>query len=317
MSTPSDQFPESLAAYIGRHPDTPKGFTIATIRPASAEESRKSVAGLKILKHLTEDSPLAGIRAAEDPFFDAVTALEEYVRDSARGAYPSADMQRTFAAWLAAFGSFDDKNSAWLSRLYGKTHPHYSLFKKLLSAEYDRNFAYRACAALRNVSLHQQDVINALGHRSKLDPDTGEAVAAPSIRIDAPLLATSPKMNAKVRAEFAARQRPLDVELLLGAATLACQRVHAGLLVALQAEIEQAVAQCEGWHAEARAEDPDAIAVFRPTHEMQRLSSSTGSLTLRMTAHHLVERAALNAVQSEEILSHPALSMDASDFEAL
>ena len=86
-------------------------------------------------------------------FIRTITAEESSDLVAAEGLRPPElndyRVQREFKAWLSEFRSLDDRTSAWLSGKFGQQSDIYEGFKALLSTEFDNNFAYRLCCALR------------------------------------------------------------------------------------------------------------------------------------------------------------------------
>ena len=178
-------------------------------------------------------------------------------------------MQREFKAWLSEFRSLDDRTSAWVSGKFGQQSDIYEGFKALPLTEFDNNFAYRLCCALRNVSEHRAGVINAARLDVSAAAETGEPQRRVNLQIDGPKLVadSGPKMRAATREELVDAPGLLEVEGLVRATLMSCERVHMGLFASLWNQVHRAIALFEGYQEEAQAKG-GTLAVFIPAEHL-------------------------------------------------
>jgi hypothetical protein len=298
------------------------GSAWSWIRHVSVTESDAHKLAIRRLRAVTESSSYADMLDQLDDFHRQIEAVERSLNeDRFLETSEKRSVERGLKAWLSAFSSFDGRTSKWLSREFGKDHPAYNDFKSALSREFDRNFAYRLCCALRNAAEHSGDILNAVQVRSR-PPANADAeenqpeadrksiegrqpVRELSLEIDGPLLAQShPKMRSATRAELRSATRPLLVESFVGAAAVSCLHAHATLIVSLGTEIEQAVGLVQALHQEAL--DADGVAaVLLPAQQLADVRSQT-SLTARLNEIDLAELAAENYRESLTVLGGPA-----------
>jgi hypothetical protein len=124
--------------------------------------------GIALFADLLDRQPLASVLTSRVDVEQAVARCLQ--GDSWGEVHAFLALKKEFKDWLAALRTFDDRTSSWLSRQYGRG-AELDGFKRLLSSEYDANFAYRFACALRNVSEHADDVLTvARGGATELSP---------------------------------------------------------------------------------------------------------------------------------------------------
>jgi hypothetical protein len=239
------EFELSEADVAAGHDPSRPGKGMTGIRGVSTDESEASEAGAEIMSRCLDKSGYAGLRRAGQHFAATVDRLR--VSDgppmSQELHHLSQDVQREFKMWLSAYRAFDDRTSAWLSaQLGGKATPEYVEFKRLLSYEFDHNFAYRLCSQLRNISEHQDDVLTII-LKGRLDPVTNELSRSADLYLDPPeLIKQGENMRAATREELRQVTGRLSAEAVMGSVEESCELVHCGLVNALWARIDSAIA---------------------------------------------------------------------------
>ena len=281
------------------------------IRDLTAAETAQSRGAEVLLRKVTIGSALSELHARERSLDEAIEVLKA---TSASNSYGSgARVQSEFKAWLSAFRSFEDRTSAWLSAEIGKEVCEE--FKRRLSAEFDCNFAYRLCCSLRNVSEHAGDVLNDMRWTSRRTADGVGVETVLVLRFDGPRLARDfTKIKAPIREELRHCGGPLEFELIVGAATLSCERVHLGLLLALWGTVEPAIRVCQSLHDEALA-NGSGEALFMPTDSLGGLGPGRpGQMTMRSNAKSMGDLALHHRAEAEIILGQPVSPLRAQDF---
>lgn len=291
--------------------------TFRYLREISAVESARSRAAEALLARMTAGSPLADLRTAQSDLMAEVGWLEAGGVTGNPAAGAGRKVQKEFKAWLSAFKSFDDRTSAWLSRDYGQESAVYQAFKRLLSHEFDANFAYRLCSGLRNAAEHQGDVLNDIHLRRGRVGDGREVEHEVVVRLNVSVLADRfPKIRSATREEMRTATEPLEVELVVGAVGLSCERVHAGLLMALSDELDGAATVVEGFHGEALAAGGE-WAMFIPDKSVEGLHDNPrGQLNLRWNRYELAELVRRNRAQVDAVLSVPSVPLHWRDLVA-
>ena len=285
-----------------------KTHSTSMIRPARPGEvdSLREASGL--LNRFLSYGPYADYLDATEKLHEAVDAVER-AWSMAKGTPPQTEVRSLQAAvktWLAALRSFDDRTSKWLSERFGKGDV-YNAFHQELSAEYDRNFAYRLSYALRNESEHANRVLNHIRVGSREDAD-GRRVHRVELGFDAGRLATDfPKLKAAVRHELADYGDVLGLDAVVGHATQTLERVMAATLLAAQSEVEAALRVVEDLHAEAEAVG-GAAANFMTT-----VGAGGGSMSLIWVEIHVARAVRGNLAASPHILAITPLSTTAAD----
>jgi hypothetical protein len=288
--------------------------TFHYVRDLTAAETEQSRAAEALLRKVTIGSALSELRAAERSLHEAIEVLEREGGSTPNWHGAGARVQREFKAWLSAFRSFDDRTSAWLSGELGKESEVYREFKRLLSAEFDTNFAYRLCCALRNASEHVDNVINDLRVTASENAEGGGVETLVLLRLDGPRLARDfTRIKPATREELRNCSGPLELEWILGAATLSCERVHCGLLLALWGTLEPAIRLCQSLHDEALA-NGGGWAIFIPTDSLSGLGQGPAQMTVRYNAKNLGDLALSNRSEGEAILGQPVSPFGAEDF---
>jgi hypothetical protein len=222
------------------------------LRPMSADEDAALQNASLFLRQMAEDSPYQALVEETDGFLDAV-ALLEHVWAKDRTQWPTAlrAAHGRFKSWLGALRAFDDHTQHLLSERLGRGSEPARGFKEALSAEYDRNLAYRASYALRNASEHASRVINDARMDARELQD-GTTVYSVQLGLKGPELADRfTRLKAPIRAELRRIEETLDVVGVVHAAVGSCERAFATLLVLLKDPIVQACEVLETVHAEA------------------------------------------------------------------
>ncbi len=287
--------------------------TFQHLRSLTSDEIAASEQDEALLRGLTSNSELAALRAAADEFHAALDTVEEAAAHPMRAQPASAAVQRTFKAWLSAFRSFDDRTCAWLSRWTDDAAVRE--FRRLLSLEYDANFAYRLSAALRNVSEHAGHVINAFTLSRGEGPDGPRTTAV--VGFDGPrLVAEFTSMKASVRNELEACSALISVEGVVGAAMLSCESAHAGLLLHLASRLAAAVGRVRTLQTEADPDGNDScIAAFVDLSQLQK--NGGGKMQLRYNPIDLARVVEAGLSQSPLIRAAAPLRCLVSDLEAI
>jgi hypothetical protein len=299
------------------HPDADPGEVKKTfhfLRQVSLEETEQNRAAERLLRQMTLQSGLADLMHAEEILYEEVERLGTDRTNPATQSRRGARLQHEFKAWLSAFRGFDDRTSAWISSQFGKEHPAFMIFKQLLSHEFDTNFGYRLCCALRNISEHQADVINDVNFHRGRNPDSGAPETSVTIRFDGPRLAEAfPKIRSATRDELQHCERPLELEWIVKAVGISCQQIHAGLFLALWSEIQPAIEIIERTHQEAIEAGWDWAAFFgRGTYA--HLGKEPGNLAMRWNAYEIAEMATRNHAQTTAIVQDASPLLMAQDF---
>jgi len=302
---------EYLAAFrnAGGDKDHPKGFNI--VRHLDSSAIREAEGANVLLDKVTARSGLAELRAETASLHETITDVESGDPSLQNAHNGAGRIQRAFKSWLSASRSFDDRTTAWLSKLVGKDDHAYTEFKRLLSEAYDSNFAYRLCCGLRNSSEHAGNVINDLGFSVAQDPRTGDPKKELTIRFDGPKLAEEfPKMKALIRDELRAVDLSLELEWIVGSVMLSCERIHAGLFQALWNRIEAAIELVEDYHHEAlNAGGEWAVFISKPPEP-----TAVVQMDVAWNPWNIAQLARLNYDQTAAILASPNHSQSWHDF---
>lgn len=231
--------------------------------------------------------------SATSPFMDlqrAYTELQSSLSaappNSAEDAYGhAANTSRLFRAWLNEFYSFAERTKAWISLVFGKEHPAYSAFERLLSAEYDSNAGYRIATGLRNLSTHAIDVLNVQAfHVSTVDD---QSLTHVELAIDGPsLVSVTKRVKASIREELASATDPIDIELLSRMAQGSCRYAYGRLIEALWDELEPARELISGIHEEALSAGGEVALILN----IDTSDLASGRLNHRYNPMHLVEQ---------------------------
>ena len=306
---------ESLFSWAGAADGNERVSTLHFVRDLTADETEKSRFAELLLRAMTEGSALAELRAANSSLHEAIEIFEREGTNSGSDAYRAgAKVQREFKTWLSALRSFDDRTCAWLARELGQEGQVYQEFKRLLSAEYDSNFAYRLCCSLRNASEHAGNVINSLSVGSRENAERGGIETVVVLRLNGPRLARDfPRIKASIREELRNCSGPLEVEWIVGAAALSCERIHCGLLLALWRDLEPLILLCQSLHDAAQA-NGGGWAVFVPTGTFTGPEQIPKQMTLRYNAKNLGDLALRNRSEAETILGQPVRPLGAQFF---
>jgi hypothetical protein len=259
------------------------------IREMEPSETEASKAAADLLGRLTLGSGLADLRSAANFLHEEIARLRQGPVEPPLET-SGARLRREFKAWLSAFRAFDDRTSAWLARTFGQNDAAYVEFKRLLSEQFDANFAYRLSCALRNIAEHESDVVSA--HiRVRHDRESGTSVKQVDVQLDGPRIARDHgrKMRSATREELLQVTGPLEVERIVGAVDVSCERVHCGLFVTLWDRLDAAAAVCEGHHTEATSAGGD-WAFYVPTKSLQEAALRPAQFDMRRNAYHLSQK---------------------------
>ncbi len=292
---------------LDAHANDVRHKTFIYIRPLRPNELERIPKVSSLLYRMTDGSGLKHLRQAEADFHRSIEHWEAATRSDQIHALGRL-VQRDFKLWLSGFRALDDHTSAWLAKAYGKESDIFRQFKESLSEEYDSNFAYRLCATLRNASEHVSQVINDAASTLQVEED-GTSRHVVKLQFDGPRLCSDfPKLKASVRAELATLPRPLQVEAVVGAATLSCERVHCRLLLILWDELAQAIVFCDELKREAEeAGGQYALFVGRDS-----FPPDGGPLAFQYSPQNLADLVGENRKQADNILSLP-LVLEAED----
>lgn len=279
--------------------------TLHFVRDLTAAETEKTRFAELLLRNMTEGSALSELRAADSSLHEAIEMFEREGTSGSDAYRAGGKVQREFKVWLSAFRSFDDRTCAWLAREFGQKSEVYQEFKRLLSAEYDSNFAYRLCCSLRNASEHAGNVINNLRVGSRENAESGRTETLVVLRFDGPRLARDfTRIKAPIREELRNCSGPLEVEWIVGAAALSCERVHCGLLLALWKDLEPLIQLCQSLHDAAQA-NGGGWAVFLPKDTFSGPEQMPKQMTVRYNAKNLGDLALHNRSEAVTILGQP------------
>ncbi len=304
------------------------------IRTITTEDSLGLVAAEELLVRMTLASGVAAVQRATQYLNEEITRLEKLAAEGLRP--PELNdyrLQREFKAWLSEFRSLDDRTSAWLSGRFGQQSDVYQRFKALLSTEFDNNFAYRLCCALRNVSEHRADVINAARLDVSVAAEPGKPQRRVRLQIDGSKLVaeSGTKMRAATRDELSGTLGLLEVEGLVRATLMSCEHVHMGLFDLLWDPIHEAISLFEGFQEEAEA-NGGTLAVFIPAEDLQDMERQhrqaevtleasdneeaeiSGRFELRQVPMHYVLKAKEVAASVKRVLAEPGPESVPEDF---
>jgi hypothetical protein len=302
--------PEDLFALETEREENDYSKTLSRIRQLSQLEQSLSRRATALLHGVTEDSALLDLLNARDRFEAAVEALE-----TTRGVQDiknaGKDVQREFKAWLSAFRGFDDRTSAWLSRTFEDASPRLAAFKRLTNLEYDTNFAYRLCATLRNASEHAGDVINGMSAQSGVGDDGVHFTEVTLQFVGQDLADRFDRMKAAVRSDLRSLRQPIEVEDVMEAVRVSCQRIHYGLVAALWDELEPAVSMSTAFHEEAVAEGGDWAVFINSDFDPRRTDAN---LSTRYNPYNLADLVARHRREADKVLAEPPLGLEAADF---
>lgn len=119
--------------------------------------------------------------------------------------------QRALSNFLTSASGFREHALQDLIGRHGATSEAVKAFRSELSREYDACFAYRLMHSLRNFSQHHDAPISAVPLNMELDKSGNWADPHLRLVLKPDRLAHSEKVNAKVRAELAGMERPLEL----------------------------------------------------------------------------------------------------------
>lgn len=293
---------------LGIDSDDSKHINLRHIRALRPEELDRASTVQALLHRMTNGSGLKHLRQIEADFHQSVENWETATRSN-QVHQLGRQVQRDFKTWFSAFRALDDHTSAWLSKTYGKESEAFAAFKRSLNEEYDSNFAYRLCATLRNASEHVSNVINDIASTVRLGPD-GKQEHVAKLQFDGPKLCEQfPGLKASVRHELSALKAPLQVEAVLGAATLSCERAHCRLVLALWNDLESAVSFC-GRLADEAKEVGGQFAIFVNS---EAFTYDGAPFLLRYNPKDLADLVRQNRWEADKVLALGPLEVCASD----
>lgn len=232
------------------------------IRDISTDEYEYAAAGRVFVARLGNHSEHANLSGYVQDFRDAVRdQMVAMATDSQQAIEAFPRTARRFADTLHAFGSFIDRNQAWLSRL-AVDHPDgLKDFKEQASKEFDNNAAYRIFAGLRNVSAHVSQVINDAridGHVVADDVSARTLV----LSIDGQELVENHgrRLGAESKATFLSAPGPIHIVPCVERVHPSCWRLHARLGLSVLESFRDTCEALGGMQAEACGESTDAHA---------------------------------------------------------
>lgn len=205
------------------------------VRDSDEEELTEVATAQRLLQAmLTTDSPitlpkeaLADLHECVGDMLVAMAQEEDY----GRRLWPK--LNRRYSDWLAAFKSFEDKTKSWISQSFGDDSSAYMTFQASLREQWESNAGYRYATALRNAAIHANgSVLN----RARLQAANDRVDL--QLTFDGPTLAEgNRRLNAKVRAEWAEIEEPIDGLQVATHATNGCLRAYGALVTELDPEI--------------------------------------------------------------------------------
>lgn len=250
-------------AWMGRDDET-RHHDQVRIREVDQSEFDALAGATAMLRSLSHGNAYADVVDAEEALREALRGATHAWATGA-GSPPLAAIRAvhtTFKAFLSAARSFEDRWASYLSAAVGRNHPVYSKFKDAVQAERDRQFAYRLCCALRDVTEHAGDVINIV--EAAAGPGvTGAPTYLVRFALDGPkLAAVYPRLWSEVRAELEQATEPIAVGAVASAALRSCERSYAALLNCVQPHLDRACEVLQSMHDEAAARGGRAANVI-------------------------------------------------------
>ena len=220
-------------------------------------------------------------------------------------------MNRNFSAWLAAFRSFVDRIKHDLADRHGKDSDTYQRGLVLFSDEFDANVAYRFSDALRNVSEHRTQTLNAISTGSRLESDGSVHFA--TVGIDVARHAAEDvrkRMRAGTRREMEATAHIISAGTLIRYTNMACNRITARIMWLERLELAQAVNEIKSWHDEVVQAGGETA--FFATDDAYAAPTRNEALTLRMNPIDMALEVEANLLRCGSIDSElpPRVSTD-------
>lgn len=269
------------------------------IRELTEGEGVKIDEAHRLLRQMTEESPLAELQEAEQRLASTIADLRSQSESSQNIAPMARRVQAEFKIWLSAFRSFDDRFSKWLSDDFGEVSYPLRVFRSALSEEYDTNFAYRLSCSLRNSSEHAGRVINHLSASTYQD-ERGGVRNRTVIALDGPRLAEEfPKLKATVRKELRTSAAVLHVEPIVRWSLASCVRAYSKLFDSIWSNLSTAVSLCESLHREALQGEGEWAVII----DGRFFKGETRNMTFRHNPWDLAELVRLNRQNVDSILS--------------
>ena len=284
------------------------------LRVVSPQEHEELLRAHLLLRQLLDESPYQGLVTASERFASSAGTLERQWRtERPRSSLSVAEVERSFKGWLGAFRSFDDQTSHLISQEFGGPESvPFRTFKTALADQYDANFAYRLCCALRNVSEHAVSVLNRIRLISE-EQEGGGVTSSVELTIDGPALAaSSDRMKSTMREELSRVTEPLVVPAIMHSAMDSCWRAFAAVLISVESSIDRAASGLLALHQEAVA----AGGLEAIIQSVVRAGEGEGRGTMEMQAVNIGRaRLAQRAlVQAAETCARSATVRVASDF---
>ena len=304
----------SLVAVSNPKPARGGTTTFLLGRELSPKEADELDRASRVFTRMTVRSELKNLRDAARTLLEAETGLKgNYVARRGSVHHDADQLHREFKRWLSAFRSFDVRSAHWVSRTFEGGGEALTNFRSTLSAEFDANFGYRLCCALRNASEHVGDVMNAIRVSSwSVHPGEDSRYEFEFGLIPSLLVPELTSVNKKTRTEMSTCNVALDVDKIVGAVSMSCERAFAGLVLDLRPLLEPLVRFTEDLESEARLRGGD-IAVVVDTDEFEALPRGTGNLTVRVNPAHLADIVRVNFEEARVILNRPVTVVAADD----
>lgn len=305
--------PDRLVGW-GDFDEQTQTVTVHYVRDLARVESDAHARGVRILTAMSHESAYRTLHDSALRVHEAVEVLADSMRTRSRNVdRDTFELHTAVKAWLSNMRSFDDHTSAWLSREFGPSSHQFQEFKRLLSLQYDCNFAYRMCAALRNASEHVAPVVNAIHYTSRELSD-GTTEDEIFIGFDGPRLAEQfGDMKPGARRELERVTQPIRLEAVVDAMMLSCTAAFQGLFVVLEPEIESAVSQIRDLNREAvEAGGHDGCLMHLPSVAEGRplQGAEMGVKDLGLT---VAKMGTENLRQSQPLRGGRGVELDASD----
>lgn len=235
---------------------------LEVVRGISADEYDFVTAARVFVARMGNHSEFANLSGYVQDFRDAVRdQMVAMVTDSQQAIDAFPRTARRFADTLHAFGSFIDRNSAWLSACKSD-HPNaLTEFQGKANEEFDSNAAYRVFVGLRNVSTHASQVINKATIEGQI---VAKDVSARTLvlSIDGPKLVEDHggRLTASRKAALLDAPGPIHVVPCVENVVQSCRRLHARLCLSMLDTFQEACETLEALRNQACAGSADARA---------------------------------------------------------
>lgn len=279
-----------------------------TIRQLTENEWVAVNAGARLLTTLVARNSFTDLQHARDE----VEAAYQVALATKVGSPPDLGLlQRRYHSWLGAHRAFVDRTHHWLSETVGQGSDKHRDCAQFFRDEFDANFGYRLTCALRNVSEHQDSVLNSIAVHNHLvngipvqdvaaNIDCGKVVAAD----------TGGRIRRATRDEMLALSSELDGGRIIGTTMGSCDRIYARIFGAFRPEVDEIVSLADALHNEAVTAGADQ-AVFMSGESLQNIGQ--GPIELKSNPKSLSERALNLIPELESLAANAPLKVEASD----